>query len=268
MIRFDILVNDSFEASSRRRAEHGLAIYAEVTLRDGRGEERILLDTGQHVGNLRDNIGGEIDLGRLTAVVLSHGHYDHSGGLGLVEEAGARCPVYVGPDVARRRFSVQMGADGTLGRMRKQIGMPSPELLERLDVRRVGGIVRASECMTLFTIPTSAPPNVRLLAADMASADTFSDEVFALITDGSEEWLFGGCTHHGLPMVLEYVFGTMGRERLSGFIGGLHLQGRPKEEIEDVAEIVGQYEIGAWRPMHCTGEMAQEIWRERFRVVG
>lgn len=263
MITFDLLVNDQMDAAQGRQAEHGLSIYAEVT-RPG-GAERIMLDTGQHVRTLRGNIGGSVDLGRLTAVVVSHGHYDHSGGLGLIAEAGARCPVFVGPDIDRRRYSAQMGADGTLGKMRKQIGMPEPELLRAMDVRQVNGVVEASESLTLFTLPTDAPPNPRLLAADMASPDNFSDELFAIVSDGDEEWLFGGCTHHGLPTLLEFVFTTLGKSRLAGFIGGLHLQGRHRAEIEAVADIAAKYDIVQWRPLHCTGDEALEIWRKRFR---
>lgn len=264
MIGFDILVDDGLGGLGRR-AEHGLSVLAEVKGCGGR-VERYLFDVGQHAGTLSGNAEG-VDLSGLDGVVLSHGHYDHTGGLGCLVERGVRCPVYVGPDVIRRRYSVQVGADGTLGRMRKQIGMPEPELLERFDSRVVSGVMEVSGSLTLFTLPEAAPPNARLLAADMRSADTFTDELFALVGDGEEEWLFGGCTHHGLPMLLEYVFGVMGRRRLAGFIGGLHLQGRSVEEVERVADVAAGYDVGEWRLVHCTGDVAMGVWGERFSGV-
>ncbi len=268
MIRFDLLVNDVFDdPRSARRPEHGLSILAHVEPTDGRPSMRFLLDTGQHAKTLNANIGDVSSLGSLDAAILSHGHYDHSGGLSLLADAGASCPLYLGPDAERRRFSVQVGPDGQLGKMRKPIGMPSPEILDRFDVRRVSGVCVVSPFLTLFTLPQPAPPNPRLLAADMLSPDSFSDELFALISDGDGEWLFGGCTHHGLPMLLRFVFNDLGRSSLAGFIGGLHLQGRPHDEIEAVAADVERYNVAAWRIVHCTGDEAQAVWQRRFNVI-
>lgn len=268
MIRFDLLVNDAFDdPRSTRRPEHGLSILAHVEPADGQPSLRLLLDTGQHAKTLSSNIGDASCLGNLDAVVLSHGHYDHSGGLSLLADAGIRCPLYMGPDAERRRFSVQVGPDGQLGKMRKPIGMPTPEILDHFDVRRVSGVHVVSPFLTLFTLPRPAPPNPRLLAADMLTPDSFSDELFALISDGNDEWLFGGCTHHGLPMLLRFVFNDLGRSSLAGFIGGLHLQGRPLDEIEAVAADVEHYNVAAWRIVHCTGDDAQAVWRRRFNVI-
>lgn len=268
MIRFDLLVNDVFDVPlATRRPEHGLSILAHVEPADGQPSCRFLLDTGQHAKTLCANLGDAASLDGLDAVVLSHGHYDHSGGLSLLADLGVSCPLYVGPDAERVRFSVQVGADGKLGKMRKPIGMPSPELLDRFAVRRVSGVLVVSPFLTLFTLPQPAPPNPRLLAADMLTPDSFSDELFALISDGRDEWLFGGCTHHGLPMLLRFVFNDLGCQRLAGFIGGLHLQGRPLDEIETVASEVERYNVAVWRIVHCTGAEAQEVWRRRFNVI-
>lgn len=263
MIDLRVLIDDALPAPWRR--EHGLALWVTVSPACGGPVRHLLMDVGQHPEALSSNAAAAgVDLARASAVVLSHGHYDHTGGLRAMVESHYDGPLFLGPDAERRRFSVQLGADGGLGRMRKQIGMPEPELLRQFDLRRVGGICELDGWLTLFTLPQAAPPNARLLAADGVGADTFSDEVFALVSDGREEWLLGGCTHHGLPQLLSHVFGPLGRTRVGAFVGGLHLQGRGAAEVESVALEAAAYDVGRWVLLHCTGAEARTVWRGRF----
>lgn len=269
MLSLTPLIDDLI--SQPLRAEHGLAIWARLTRPDG-SEARVLLDTGQHAPVLLANAqAAGADIASATSVVVSHGHYDHSGGLSALADMGVRCPVFVGVDAERRRFSTQLGQGEGGRKMLKPIGMPSPEVLTRLDVRRVTSVTQAEPGLTLFSLPQDAPVNRRLLAADGVSPDGFSDEVFALLSDGSHTILFGGCTHHGLPQLLDHVFGalaaSLGLQKVDLFVGGLHLQGQPEKEVLRVADVAARYPVGAWIPLHCTGPVAQEVWSERFKVV-
>ena len=98
--------------------------------------------------------------------------HDHSGGLGLIAEAGARCPVFVGPDIDRRRYSAQMGADGTLGKMRKQIGMPEPAhwsiAVHRNNVRTNNAAVIETSYTSIDQLPEQS--------ADFSGSDMKADE--------------------------------------------------------------------------------------------
>ncbi len=265
MIKITQLIDDNIPFPLH--PEHGLALWVEVRHADG-SEARLLLDTGQHATVLEANAARAcVDLTSATAVVLSHGHYDHTGGLPLLASLGVRCPVFIGVDAERRRFSTQVGVAADGRKMLKQIGMPCPEALKSLDVTRVSGIVGASSSLTLFSLPTAAPANVRLLAADGVVADTFSDEVFALISDGVHSVLFGGCTHHGLPLLLGFLKDNLGVGKVDLFVGGLHLQGQPEENVVAMADAVAGCGVGRWMAIHCSGDVARKVWSERFSVV-
>ena len=266
MISVKTIVDDNLAAPLR--AEHGLALWVSVENGFSGLKNDYLFDTGQHADVLSANAAAAgVDLSAASAVVLSHGHYDHTGGLPALECVSPLCPVFLGPDAERRRFSTQVGVAPSGRKMLKPIGMPRPDELASHTVRRVSGVLRQSSSLTLFTLPQAAPPNVRLIAADAVSPDSFSDEVFALVSDGVSNMLFGGCTHHGLPLLLDFVFGSLGVGRVDWFVGGLHLQGRPADEIEAVADVAARYPVRAYAPLHCTGADALAIWRRRFHVV-
>ncbi|GAG24742.1 unnamed protein product, partial [marine sediment metagenome] len=98
MIKATVLIEDTV-ARGGLMTEHGLSIHIETE------SGSLLFDTGQ-TGLVRDNADRlSIDLARLEAIVLSHGHYDHTGGLMDVLAATGPIDVYAHPDVSGKRYS-------------------------------------------------------------------------------------------------------------------------------------------------------------------
>ncbi|MFW5894282.1 MAG: MBL fold metallo-hydrolase, partial [Verrucomicrobiota bacterium] len=109
---FTVLVDNDAHAPGLA-TEHGLSIWIDT------GEARILFDTGQSDAFLKNAQRLGIDLSTADRLVLSHGHYDHAGGFGALEDLlPEQTPIHAHPDIFPERYSRH--ADGTM----REVGLP------------------------------------------------------------------------------------------------------------------------------------------------
>ena len=101
-VRITVLVENSVNLRGLR-AEHGLAFHIQV------GQHQLLFDTGQSDLLLQNACKLQLDLRNLEAVILSHGHYDHTGGLKAVNKTAARTRFYLHPAALLSKFAGQPG---------------------------------------------------------------------------------------------------------------------------------------------------------------
>lgn len=262
MITVKVIVNDTMPAPLR--SEHGLAVWCRVEPIGGR-PFTILLDTGQTPETLAYNaekLG--VDLSTLDYVLLSHGHYDHTGGLPAL--SGSNAKVIYAHGIEAKRFSVQLTSPADGKRMCKPIGLPCPDVVSSMDSLCVTGVTEILPWLRVFTLPEAAPVNPRLLSADGVTPDAFPDELFAIVSDGTSSLLYGGCTHHGLSQLLSFVTGNLGVNRIDTFVGGLHLVGQGIEKVKGVADAVADMPVSRWKLLHCTGDQNVCLWGERFEL--
>ena len=254
MIRIYIL-NDNRSRGRLFACEHGLSVLAQW------GSESALLDFGQTDTFARNARLMGLDLADVGTCILSHGHYDHSGGLHHLPPAAAPRTLFTGPGATIRRYSLSTA-------MLKPNGMPRPDDLRDFNLRTVSGILHVSDSLTLFTLPDDAPANPHLVVdapGGQHAPDTFADELFALIRHGQTSLLYGGCTHHGLPQLLGFCRDSLHLDSLTAFVGGLHLSGRTPDEVRlyaDQAERI--MHVDRWIVNHCTGTDAVDYWARRF----
>ncbi len=245
---------DNFCHVSGLKAEHGLSLLLSLSTDDG--DHQILLDAGQSGDVLADNLCTlGISLDNLRAVVLSHGHYDHTGGLlPFLNSLDRKMPVVVHPFLWGSRIKTKpylrnIGATFTVSTLEAAGGEPimaddPMPLIE--DVRTSGTIGRpeASEKAQGFT---------RILDGKLID-DQLEDEL-ALIVDLKEEGLLilTGCCHAGLINTIRHAMKITGNDRLKAIIGGFHLTGASEERLEKSLKFLKEANPEIVAPLHCTG---------------
>lgn len=259
MTRVSVLVEN--RASTRNvLAEHGLSLWIE---HEGRN---ILFDTGGGRALLPNVESLGIPLEKADAVVLSHGHYDHTGGLlAALKAIGRETPVYLHPAALEPKFSL------TEGKSRR---IDIPEVIKEC-IEAYGGTVRFVEGPTeiapgLFAtgpVPRvtdyERPPKSFFLDAACTRPDPIEDDQSVYFHAGDALAVLCGCAHSGVVNTLRYTVDLTGASRLAVF-GGMHLlHGSPSLIDRTIADMRA---LGARRfgPSHCTGiPMTAALW-DRF----
>ena len=250
-MRITCLIDNAVKPSSPYWGEHGLAFLIET------GAERVLLDTGASGSVLLHNLPlAKVTPADLQAVVLSHGHPDHTGGLAALLQARPALPLYAHPAVFEVRYSKR---EETL----REIGM-SPETVA-LCARAVQHLSRAPQQVvpgvwTTGEITSRAEPEGRgaghcVRRGEELLPDPYLDDLSLVLKGRDGLTLLCGCCHAGLLNTLEQVRATFGAyPRLVA--GGTHLIASDAAGIAHVAARLKELNIAALYPNHCTGQAA------------
>ena len=243
--------------------EHGLALWIET------GSEQVLFDTGQRPEVLFHNAGClGLNLASADALVLSHGHYDHAGGLEEVLRRAGRIPVFLHPEALSQRFSREK--DGSVC----EIGVPPP-----LDEP----FLRTQASSLIWTgDPTAVTDELRVtgwvprttdyedtggdfhLDATCDIPDPIEDDqaIFFDTREGTVVLL--GCGHAGLVNTLRHVQELTGERPIHAVIGGMHLLAASKNRMDRTVEELRELDVGLVAPAHCTGAHAQARFAREF----
>jgi len=241
--------------------EHGLSLFVE---KDG---FNLLFDTGGPQESAIKNASKlDIDLSKVDAVIISHGHDDHTGGLLKFFQINDKAPVYLKKEVLGSYYSKRPEGE-------KYIGIDSeiPEKhLERLHfvdktVEIAQGIFIIPNIEKTFPIPSS---NSVLFTKNENKivSDTFEHELFLVAETDDELTVFSGCGHSGIKNIISTAKKAFPNKKIGTVIGGFHLQAgtstfavAEKEEVEEIAEWLVLEGINDVYTGHCTGERGIDI---------
>lgn len=242
-------------------AEHGFAAWIEA------GDECILFDTGQGSALEHNAQALDIDLRRAGTLVLSHGHYDHTGGLPHFLATNTTAPVLYGKGATIRRFSCHPE------QAPRQIGM-APAALEALNALPASRRTELASPHRLFPAIGITGPVPRIATFEDTGGPFYLDENKQhpdLINDDLSLWfetekglvILTGCCHSGLVNTIKHIRKITGIERVTGIIGGLHLLNAGQERVEATLGFLAECRPDFLVPCHCTGtHIAERLQRE------
>jgi len=255
-VKITILVDN--RAGDGLLAEHGFSLWVEA---DGR---RILFDTGQAALEFNSRVLG-VELAEADALVLSHGHYDHTGGIPVFLRATRAAGIHCHPGIALARYAIREGKA-------KSIGMPPEALaaLEKLPAERLHPVDRAvmlSERVGLTgPIPratgfedTGGP---FFLDPEGKAADPIEDDLALWIRTDEGLVVCAGCAHAGIVNTLDFVRGLSGERRIRAVLGGFHLKETRRERLDRTIAALRSTAPDLIVPCHCTGDQAASALKD------
>jgi len=216
-------------------AEHGLSLYIETE------NHRILFDAGQSAAFADNAEKLGVDLSRVDICILSHGHYDHGGGLKRFLEINDTAPIYV----SRHAF------EGHYGNPERYNGLDQA-LLSSNRIHFTADTHKIGPRLTLYSCNDREQPfsadNFGLLMLDegILKPDDFRHEQYLMVEEKGKRILFSGCSHKGILNIVHWFSPDI-------LIGGFHFM-----KLEDAAALTGAARQLArynttYYTGHCTG---------------
>ena len=222
-------------SDARLGCEHGLSLYIEAC------GCRLLFDTGQSGLFARNAAALGVDLGAVELAVLSHGHYDHGGGLARFLELNARAPVWLSRYAFQPHYhgaGRYIGLDQALaasGRLRfvDEEAVPAP------------GITLAA-CNGRPKKLDMGCAGLTVLEGGRYLPEDFRHELYLLLEEGGRRVLISGCSHKGILNIVDWFAPDV-------LVGGFHFSGLPLDDTLAGYARALDASGATFYTCHCTG---------------
>jgi len=260
--KISILVDNN--AESGLMAEHGFSLWIET------GHSRILFDTGQGSSLLKNAEAMGIDLGTTDIIILSHGHYDHTGGVAQGLKHAEKATLYCHPGTVHPRYGVQNGIPAPL-----QMPHATMVAIDKLPWDRVRW-VQAAQSLGDWGGLTGPIPRLTayentggkfFLDPDGKRLDPMEDEIALWIRTDSGLIVCVGCAHAGIVNTLQYIQNLNNGMRIRAVVGGFHLLYADASRIEKTMTALQSLVLDCIVPCHCTGDHTVKTLNQEFGSI-
>lgn len=252
------------KSDSELKKEHGLAVYIEYK------HKHYLLDTGASNCFIDNAEKLGVDLSRVDEAILSHSHYDHSGGYKGFFDLNDKANVYIREE-AKELCYIKMGL------VKKYVGIPRGILDEYIDrFVYVQKDYKIDEGVWLIPHKTKnlevkgKKAHMYRMTKDGLKPDDFGHEQSLVFETDDGLIILNSCSHGGIDNIVQEVKATFQRQKVLAVIGGFHLMGIrgtssmsvKAEEVEALAKQLIQSGVGHIYTGHCTGDPAYKILKK------
>lgn len=254
-------LSENTAAAGGLLGEWGLAILIETDAAN------ILFDTGQSISTYHNADFLGVDLNRVEKIVLSHGHYDHTGGLRQVLwKISREVEVTAHPDIWAVKYARRQGGE-------RYIGIPFRQKeLESLGARfnlTTKSVRISDKMMTTGEIPMvtdfeTVDTGLFVKEGTDYKPDKVLDDQALIINTGQGLVVILGCAHRGIINTLYQAQKLTGVSRIYMVLGGCHLMGATEERIWLTIAALKELGVSRLGVSHCTGLPAAAIMAREF----
>ena len=252
-LQLDIVCENTVGRPIAACGEHGFACLLQTSA------GRWLFDTGSGETLLANLVALHLDPRNLDGIILSHGHYDHCGGLlTLLRKTGPR-RVYAHPEIFSTRFwnGQHEQRDISLPFTRNELEAAGAEFVFIKDFAELApGIHFSGEIAREAALETGDPHLVRRTdSGDSWTTDPFADDAALAIETDKGLVILLGCAHAGLINTVEWFRRNLGEPRIHAIVGGTHLGPASDEQFSATVDYLARLEFDRLGVSHCTGQI-------------
>ncbi|HID37995.1 MAG TPA: MBL fold metallo-hydrolase [Calditrichaeota bacterium] len=242
-------------------AEQGLSILVKTP------QAVLLFDTGQTDTFIKNAQQLKLNLHNVAAIVLSHGHYDHTGGLPSFLKSVKPVSIYCHPALLNKKYREQGGT-------RINIGVP----WEKTEITHAGGkIIFKTHPFEIFPnvwfsgeIPRhskfeSSDESYRQRVLESYIHDELHDDSALILNSKNGLIILLGCGHAGVINTVKHAMRITGQKKIYAIMGGMHLQHSQEEKIIKIAKHLKELNLEYVIPLHCTGFKAVNHFYRLFK---
>ncbi len=259
-IEIRVLLDNEAE-KTELKTEHGISVHINVY------GKKILFDTGQTGGFAANAERLGVDLSKVDYLVISHGHYDHAGGIPEFLDLNSKALIYIHKEAFKERYSIRENSCRYIGirdNLKKRLKTHEAERLR---------LIKGETMLTPETGITGGIPRNNgfedaggpfFLDTEGREPDSIPDDMSMWITWGKEIIVICGCCHSGIVNTLNRIKKITDASQIKGIIGGLHLINADENRLENTVKNLKTLSPDFIAPCHCTGKNAENLLKAEF----
>ncbi len=231
------------------QGEYGFAALVTV---DGKS---FLFDTGSKEALLKNALLAGVDLAQINDLVISHGHFDHTGAVVQFLQTGTNKRIYAHSNIFVPRYVLlgERQRDNGARFKEQEIRSNGAELIVTDEFTEIYPSVFVTGEIPRITDYEDVGGSFWVNADDKLVADSIADDMSMVINHPEGLIVISGCAHAGIINTIEYARMKTGQAKVLAFIGGTHLINASEERLAKTVAALRDYDVKKIVACHCTG---------------